>query len=92
MGEEFFAALAHVRHIHANCRALLRSQHQRAGLELMDTMANLQETAYEKLCRWGPLVGRDSGAGAAMGAAAGCSAASGMAATQLTMPWTFFEL
>ena len=52
MGPEFFAALEHVRGIHANCRALLRSQHQRAGLELMDTMANLQEGAYEKLCRW----------------------------------------
>ncbi|GAB4822825.1 hypothetical protein N2152v2_009871 [Parachlorella kessleri] len=52
VGEEFFAALDHVRGIHANCRALLRSQHQRAGLELMDTMANFQEAAYEKLCRW----------------------------------------
>ncbi len=51
VGEEFFAALDHVRGIHANCRALLRSQHQRAGLELMDTMANFQEAAYEKLCR-----------------------------------------
>lgn len=31
MGEAFFAALAHVRQIHANCKALLRTHHQRAG-------------------------------------------------------------
>lgn len=65
-GEEvhpaFFAALARVRHIHENCRSLLRTHHQRAGLELMDLMATYQETAYERLCRqgragcwkWGP--------------------------------------
>eukprot|EP00798_Chlamydomonas_sp_ICE-L_P018575 gene18575-25084_t len=48
----FFAALARVRVIHDNCRALLRTHHQRAGLELMDHMATYQETAYERLCRW----------------------------------------
>ncbi|KAL4424572.1 hypothetical protein ABPG77_009156 [Micractinium sp. CCAP 211/92] len=52
VGEAFFAALAHVRQIHANCKALLRTHHQRAGLELMDTMGSLQENAYERLCRW----------------------------------------
>ncbi|KAI3423947.1 hypothetical protein D9Q98_009781 [Chlorella vulgaris] len=52
MGDAFFAALAHVRHIHANCKALLRTHHQRAGLELMDSMGSLQEAAYERLCRW----------------------------------------
>ncbi len=51
MGEEFFAALEHVRTIHANCRSLLRTHHQRAGLELMDAMSGYQETAYERLCR-----------------------------------------
>uniref|UniRef100_A0A7S0RHC7 Conserved oligomeric Golgi complex subunit 6 n=1 Tax=Chlamydomonas leiostraca TaxID=1034604 RepID=A0A7S0RHC7_9CHLO len=55
-GEEvnpkFFAALARVRQIHDNCRSLLRTHHQRAGLELMDVMATHQETAYERLCRW----------------------------------------
>ncbi|PRW32513.1 Conserved oligomeric Golgi complex subunit 6 isoform A [Chlorella sorokiniana] len=52
VGPAFFAALAHVRQIHANCKALLRTHHQRAGLELMDTMGSLQEAAYERLCRW----------------------------------------
>ncbi|KAG2497264.1 hypothetical protein HYH03_004848 [Edaphochlamys debaryana] len=55
-GEEvspaFFAALARVRSIHDNCRQLLRTHHQRAGLELMDLMAGHQESAYERLCRW----------------------------------------
>lgn len=52
MGDAFFQALAHVRQIHGNCKTLLRTHHQRAGLELMDTMGSLQEAAYERLCRW----------------------------------------
>lgn len=48
----FFSALARVRTIHDNCKALLRTHHQRAGLELMDLMAAHQEGAYERLCRW----------------------------------------
>lgn len=52
ISEEFFAALRHVQEIHANCKSLLRTHHQRAGLELMDVMAGYQEAAYEKLCRW----------------------------------------
>ena len=51
MGSQFFSALSRVRQIHDNCRALLRTHHQRAGLELMDMMATYQETAYERLCR-----------------------------------------
>jgi hypothetical protein len=34
------------------CRGLLRSTHQRAGLELMDQMSAHQESAYEHLCRY----------------------------------------
>ncbi|XP_060968898.1 conserved oligomeric Golgi complex subunit 6 [Cannabis sativa] len=48
----FFKALSHVHDIHANCKLLLRTHHQRAGLELMDMMAVYQEGAYERLCRW----------------------------------------
>jgi hypothetical protein len=51
IGPPFFNALARVRAIHDNCRALLRTSHQRAGLELMDMMATYQEAAYERLCR-----------------------------------------
>ena len=53
IGEPFFRALERVCSIHANCRSLLRTQHQRAGLELMDLMSSYQETAYEHLCRSG---------------------------------------
>ncbi|XP_059457372.1 conserved oligomeric Golgi complex subunit 6 isoform X2 [Corylus avellana] len=52
LNENFFKALSHVQEIHANCKMLLRTHHQRAGLELMDLMAVYQEGAYERLCRW----------------------------------------
>ncbi|KAK9120463.1 hypothetical protein Syun_018080 [Stephania yunnanensis] len=52
LSENFFKALSHVQEIHANCKILLRTHHQRAGLELMDMMAVYQEGAYERLCRW----------------------------------------
>uniref|UniRef100_A0A0R0LBB8 Conserved oligomeric Golgi complex subunit 6 n=1 Tax=Glycine max TaxID=3847 RepID=A0A0R0LBB8_SOYBN len=51
LNENFFKALSHVQEIHANCKVLLRTHHQRAGLELMDMMAVYQEGAYERLCR-----------------------------------------
>ncbi|KAF8673816.1 hypothetical protein HU200_048573 [Digitaria exilis] len=50
--EKFFKALLHVQEIHSNCKVLLRTHHQRAGLELMDMMSVYQEGAYERLCRW----------------------------------------
>lgn len=52
ISESFFKALLRVQEIHANCKILLRTHHQRAGLELMDMMAVYQEAAYERLCRW----------------------------------------
>ena len=52
IGPKFFSALTRVRQIHENCKSLLRTHHQRAGLELMDIMSTYQETAYESLCRW----------------------------------------
>lgn len=52
LNENFFKALSHVQKIHTNCKVLLRTHHQRAGLELMDMMAVYQEGAYERLCRW----------------------------------------
>lgn len=52
LDDNFFKALSHVQQIHANCKVLLRTHHQRAGLELMDMMAVYQEGAYERLCRW----------------------------------------
>ncbi|XP_028550778.1 conserved oligomeric Golgi complex subunit 6-like [Dendrobium catenatum] len=51
LNDNFFKALQHVQEIHANCKILLRTHHQRAGLELMDMMSVYQEGAYERLCR-----------------------------------------
>jgi len=49
--ESFFSALERVHRVHENCRALLHTHHQRAGLELLDSMASYEETAYERLCK-----------------------------------------
>eukprot|EP00892_Ulva_mutabilis_P006723 jgi/Ulvmu1/4422/UM002_0147.1 len=50
--EKFFSALERVHRVHENCRSLLHTHHQRAGLELLDSMASYEETAYERLCKW----------------------------------------
>ena len=52
LSDSFFDALDRARAIHGNCRALLQTRHQRAGLDLMDQMAAYQERAHERLCRW----------------------------------------
>ncbi|CAG5126682.1 unnamed protein product [Candidula unifasciata] len=49
---EFFKALARVKQIHSDCKILLRTNHQTAGLEIMESMALHQESAYERLYRW----------------------------------------
>ncbi|XP_077063818.1 conserved oligomeric Golgi complex subunit 6 isoform X2 [Siphateles boraxobius] len=50
--EDFFRALNHVKNIHEDVKVLLRTNQQTAGLEIMEQMAVLQETAYEQLYRW----------------------------------------
>ncbi|XP_054707381.1 conserved oligomeric Golgi complex subunit 6-like [Uloborus diversus] len=52
LDENFFSALAKVKKIHNNCKALLRSSQQTAGIEIMESMALQQEAAYERLYRW----------------------------------------
>lgn len=52
VNEEFFKVLQRAQSIHANCKDLLRTQHRRAGLELMDTMASHQESALKRLVQW----------------------------------------
>ena len=49
--EVFFEALARVRRVQRNCRSLLHTHHQRAGLALLDSMASFQELAHERLCK-----------------------------------------
>ena len=52
VGQEFFAALKKVQSIHTDCQALIRSSDLRVGLEIMESMASIQERAYENLFRW----------------------------------------
>ncbi|XP_064604827.1 conserved oligomeric Golgi complex subunit 6-like [Liolophura sinensis] len=50
--EDFFKALSRVKQIHTDCKVLLRTNQQTAGLEIMESMALHQEAAYERLYRW----------------------------------------
>ncbi|CAK7337480.1 unnamed protein product [Dovyalis caffra] len=61
LNDNFFKDLSHVQQIHANCKVLLRTHHQRAGLELMDMMTIYQEGAYERLCKLGGVIWRLDG-------------------------------
>ncbi|KAB0404839.1 hypothetical protein E2I00_005546 [Balaenoptera physalus] len=45
-------ALGRVKQIHNDVKVLLRTNQQTAGLEIMEQMALLQETSYERLYRW----------------------------------------
>ncbi|KAL4226096.1 Golgi transport complex subunit 6 [Mactra antiquata] len=52
LSQDFFQALARVKQIHTDCKILLRTNHQTAGLEIMESMALHQESSYERLYRW----------------------------------------
>lgn len=52
IGEEFFKVMDKVKGIHENCKCLLRTSQQRAGLEIMELMAMHLESAYEQLYHW----------------------------------------
>ncbi|KAK3827554.1 MAG: oligomeric Golgi complex subunit 6 [Benniella sp.] len=48
----FFDALEHLENIHADCNALLITEHQRAGLEIMEKMRTYRNISYGKLYQW----------------------------------------
>ncbi|KAL1919011.1 uncharacterized protein VTP21DRAFT_2392 [Calcarisporiella thermophila] len=48
----FFGALQHLEQINNDCQALLITENQRAGIEIMESMSIYQENAYDKLYRW----------------------------------------
>ena len=50
--ERFFEVIKRVKHIHEDCKTLLRTSQQRAGLEIMEAMAMHLESAYEQLYHW----------------------------------------
>ncbi|KAG2178562.1 hypothetical protein INT44_001715 [Umbelopsis vinacea] len=49
---QFFKALDHLQQVHSDCRLLLMTEHQQAGLDILESLAGHQETAYEKLYKW----------------------------------------
>jgi len=50
--DRFFAILARLKKIHADCRILLGSESQQLGLELMDKSSKQLNAAFQKLYRW----------------------------------------
>jgi hypothetical protein len=52
ISSHFFDVLNRVNQIRTDCKILLRTQHQRVGLEIMDLMADYLEAAYKKLYKW----------------------------------------
>ncbi|KAG2171296.1 hypothetical protein INT43_002918 [Umbelopsis isabellina] len=48
----FFIALEHLQQVHSDCRLLLMTEHQKAGLDILESLASRQETAFEKLYKW----------------------------------------
>ena len=52
IGDEFFQAMHRVQEIHEDCKVLLHMSKQRAGLEIMESMAIQLESAYERLYHW----------------------------------------
>ena len=52
LSNDFFSVLGRVKSIHEDCKLLLRSSQQRAGLEIMEQMAMHLEEGYERLYHW----------------------------------------
>ena len=52
VSDKFFQAVSRVKTIHEECKVLLRSSQQKAGLEIMESMAMHLETSYEQLYHW----------------------------------------
>ncbi|KAJ3104423.1 Golgi transport complex subunit 6 [Phlyctochytrium bullatum] len=52
VGPEFFSALRRCLEISDDCKALLTTDNQRAGLEILEKISQYLEVAYEKLFRW----------------------------------------
>jgi hypothetical protein len=48
----FFETMNRVKEIHEDCKVLLHMSKQRAGLEIMESMAMHLESAYEQLYHW----------------------------------------
>ncbi|KAJ4457383.1 putative Conserved oligomeric Golgi complex subunit 6 [Paratrimastix pyriformis] len=52
IGPDFFGVMQRVEAIHAECKQRLRKGHHQACLEVLGTMAVIQEASFERLFRW----------------------------------------
>lgn len=52
VNETFFAVLARVKQVHADCKVLLGGENQKLGLELMEQSSRNLNNGYQKLYRW----------------------------------------
>ncbi|KAI4145191.1 MAG: hypothetical protein L6R39_003908 [Caloplaca ligustica] len=50
--EHFFSVLARIKRVYSDCTALLGSENQRLGLELMEQTSRHLNNGYQKLYRW----------------------------------------
>lgn len=49
---DFFTALERLQEIERECKTLLRTQHQRIAMEILDEMALIEEAAFRRLYKW----------------------------------------
>ncbi|RCI04693.1 Golgi transport complex subunit 6, partial [Rhizopus stolonifer] len=52
VNHSFFDALEHLQKIHSDCQLLLITKNQTAGRDIMESMSQYQENAYDKLYKW----------------------------------------
>ncbi|KAK0177613.1 hypothetical protein PV328_001649 [Microctonus aethiopoides] len=52
ISDEFFIVVNRIQTIHSSCRILMQSGYQTLGLDVMQQMTLLQESALERLYRW----------------------------------------
>ncbi|TPX48201.1 succinate---CoA ligase (ADP-forming) [Synchytrium endobioticum] len=52
VGPEYFDELKRLQQINDDCKALLITDHQQAGLEIMERMSSYQDLAFDKLFKW----------------------------------------
>ncbi|KAI8979432.1 oligomeric Golgi complex subunit 6 [Mycotypha africana] len=48
----FFDALEHLQQIHTDCQLLLTTKNQTAGRDIMQSLSQCQENAYDRLYKW----------------------------------------
>ncbi|KAJ1529999.1 hypothetical protein HK096_009074 [Nowakowskiella sp. JEL0078] len=55
VNQDFFSALEHLQQINEDCKVLLITEHQTAGIEIIESMAQYQELAFDRLFKFSQL-------------------------------------